>query len=232
MTEENIPGVIYSQAFAKMLGLDTKESTDLIDPMLLGVGISISKGRSTTGNTCSLHLFINSNADIKLPTENSIQNPVVNWSELPINLVTKPNKILKDFFGQRVRKLSNLAIIRFSTQELKQKTKIQTDPNGTYSSFPLIQYNKEVFPGVLHIEMSLICIPESLKANKKASMFFMKKTTHDKDFIQSNHIDPDKTTEIKIPYIIFIGMMNDFEQAMKEDNTAKKIKRRLFKSFK
>lgn len=223
-----LPGLIYSEQLADVFGLDHDTTTSINDP-LLGAALEISVGVSG-GHICQLHVFLQSDTDIRLPDEMSMSSISAHVSQIPYALIKKPGSELRKQLGDQVGQLANRVIVRFGSGGLSSEVIASEDKQGSYVSLPLNDYDKALFEGVSWLSIPVNCALAADSSYDTVTVF-LENDSSPKDMILNQIIDPQKMASIDIPLSLFRGMANDLNIALARDSNSagKHVKKERFK---
>lgn len=212
-----LPGLVYSEPLAGILGLPLDSQTSMQAP-LLGAALDLSVGISG-GHVCQLHMFMQEDTDIRLPPEPSLRSIGASSQQLPYAFIKKPNADLKKLLGNLVGKLANRVIIRFGRGELSNDVIASEDKQGSYVSLPLNEYNKQLFPGVMWFSTPINCALAA-ETNYDTVTVFFENTHSPLDMIINQSISPEKMGSVNLPLSLFNGMREDIDQALAMDDAS------------
>lgn len=217
-----LPGLIYSERFADILGLDRVTATTTKEP-LLGAALDITRNVSG-GHVCHLHVFFRDDIDARLPEEKRMRSISAHVSQLPYALIKKPGRELRQQLGDQVSQLANRAIVRFGSGNLTSEVIASEDKQGSYVSLPLNDYDKALFAGVAWLSMPVNCALAADSSYDTVTVF-LESSSSPADMILYQKIDPTNMISIDIPLVLFTGMADELNSALSQDSSANKGQR-------
>ena len=205
-------GFSYSTALSEKFGLPADSAVPKQAP-LLGVALEIRDGLA--GKDCVVHVLYDAAIDIRLPDPQSMRALGSNFDLLPNSFLQRANKDIRKFFGTQMATLANRAIFRFGISPLEGETTSGHDPEGSYTSMPLLGYNREFVPGVGWLAMSINCELAS-QEQYRYSALYVESRSSPSDMVLNGHVDPGKMIEFQLPQILMEAMRPSLRAAANE----------------